>query len=537
MSSPPNRRGRTADLCVWHPNAETDVRRLPALAAVVLVLLSGCAGSIPFTDASSSPDTVVPDGDAHADIPPVPADLSDPADDRLGWEGGYWYNESIDVDQSDGLNDSELAAVTNRSMARVEYIRGLEFERSVPVEVVSRDEFKQARGNNSTPPSRVRFDNVKFEALFLINESTNSMDVQSQNRGAAVGGYYSPREQRIVLVSEHSESPKLSEVTLSQELFHALQDQQFAIASYNQSTREDHNAIDGIVEGDGNLVDYLYEQRCESEWSCLTDGGSASGADGGNASASGDAGDSASGSSGLADIGPYLLKYQPYSDGPAFVYAKYQQGGWDAVDAIYENPPASTSQVIHPEQYPDDAPAEPTVTDRTAGSWSRLAVDGRVNYAELGEAGIASMLVAPLYEKPGAQIVPPKQWLNVNESGEPRQFDPLSYDTSYTDGFEGDRLVPYVNADNETGYVWTIQFENGSSADEFRDGYGQLLDYRNATEVDDASGPGTVYRIPEDDPNGFGDAFRVVQRGDTVVVTNAPDVDALSKVRAAEGSN
>ena len=498
------------------------MRRLPALAAVVLVLLSGCTASVPFATTGGSPDTTVPDGDVHADVRPAPADLSDPASDRLGWEGGYWYNESLDVDQSDGLSEAELAAVTNRSKARVEYIRGLEFERSVPVEVVGRDEFKQARGDSSTPESRVRFDNAKFEALFMINESTNS----------------SPSEERIVVVSENSESPRLSEITLSQELFHALQDQQFDISSYNQSTREDHNAVDGIVEGDGNLVDYLYEQHCEDEWSCLTDSGASSGDDGNtSASESGSDGNTSESnrSGGLADIGPYLLKYQPYSDGPAFVYATYQQGGWDAVNAVYENPPASTSQVIHPEQYPDDAPEEPTVSDRTAGSWERLDVEGRVNYAELGEAGIAAMLVAPLYEEPGARIVPPGEWLNTNESGEARSFDPLSYDTSYTDGFAGDRLVAYTNADDETGYVWTVQFENESSASEFRDGYGQLLDYRNASAVDDASGPGTVYRISEDDPNGFGDAFRVVQRGDTVTITNAPTVEELSKVHAADG--
>jgi hypothetical protein len=513
------------------------VRRLPALAAVVLVLLSGCAGSIPFTDTASTTDTLVPEGDVHADIPPVPADLSDPSDDQLGWEGGYWYNESIDVDQSDGLNDTELAAVTNRSMARVEYIRGLEFDRSVPVTVVGRDSFRVPGGNDTTPPSRQRFDNVKFEALFLVNESANSLDVQTQNRRAAIGGYYSPRQSRIVLVSENSESPRLSEITLSQELFHALQDQQFDISSYNRSTREDHNAIDGIVEGDGNLVDYLYEQRCDADWSCLTDGsetGGETGDDGETGSTDEAASGSSGGAGGLASIGPYLLKYQPYSDGPAFVYATYQEGGWDAVNAVYDDPPASTSQVIHPQQYPDDSPTEPTVTDRTSGSWERIDVEGRVNYAEVGEAGLATMLVAPLYEKPGARIVPPKQWLNTNESGEPRRFDPLNYHTTYTDGFEGDRLVPYVNDANETGYVWTVQFENESSASEFRDGYGQLLDYRNASAVEDATGPGTVYRIPAEDPNGFGDAFRVVQRGDTVTVTNAPTVEELSAVHAAE---
>ncbi|SDN02347.1 hypothetical protein SAMN04487949_3203 [Halogranum gelatinilyticum] len=479
-------------------------------------------------DSGGTAEDTVPPDDVHADIDPAPADLADPTTDRLGWEGGYWYNESIDVDQSDGLNSSELAAVTNRSMARVEYIRGLEFERSVPVEVVSRDEFASSQSDRETPPSRRTFDNAKFEALFMINESTDSIAVQSQNRGASVGGYYSPSEERIVLVS-NSQTPSVSEVTLSQELFHALQDQQFDLSSFDQSTREQHNAADGIIEGDGNLVDYLYGQRCGEEWTCLSDTGSASGETSNNSS-------SGSSSGGLADLGPYFLKYQPYSDGPAFVYQVYEAGGWDAVNAVYETPPTSTSQTIHPGQYPESEPSVPTVDDRTTGSWERVEPEGRVNYGRVGEAGLAAMFASPLYEQPGAAIVSPRSWLNTDDNGTPRTFDPLNYDTDYSDDFAGDRFVAYADADAEdrSGYVWAVRFDNESAADDFRDGYGQLLDYRNATEVEDASGPGSVYRIPEGDDNGFSDAFRVVQRGDTVTITNAPTVEALAGVRAGE---
>ena len=31
------------------------------------------------------------------------AQPDDPESDVLGWENGYWHNETIDVDQSDGL--------------------------------------------------------------------------------------------------------------------------------------------------------------------------------------------------------------------------------------------------------------------------------------------------------------------------------------------------------------------------------------------------------------------------------------------------
>ena len=496
------------------------MRTVAVTLVAALVVLSGCAGVVP----TDSEDPLVGGGDdtdtpvstptnGSAGVATPPPDFADPESDTLGWEGGYWYNESIDVEQEDGLNDEELAKVVNRSMARVEYVRGLEFEQSVPVEILTREEFRAEQSNSTTPETRRTFDNVKFEALFMINESTDSIDTQNTNTGSSVGGYYSPSEERIVVVSDSPDSPRLSEITLSQELFHALQDQKFDLAKFNQSTREKHNAVDGIVEGDGNYVDYLYGKQCAAEWDCLTDtrGGGSGG--------------------GLANIGPYLVKYQPYSDGPAFVRGVRERGGWDAVNAVYRNPPQSTEQVIHPDRYPDDEPRQLTLTDRTSDSWDRLRPEGRVAYAELGEAGVAAMLVYPLYTQPGTAIVPPQQWLNRNESGGVSEFDPLNYANRYSDGLTGDRMAVYQNADGETGYVWKLTWEDDEEASEFIDGYEQLLEYRNASAVD-AGGPGAVFRIPEDDPNGFADAFRVVQDGDTVIITNAPRVDELDAVRS-----
>jgi hypothetical protein len=63
-------------------------------------------------------------------------DRNDPMTDELGWENGYWYDEPLSVTTADGLNESEREAVVARTMARVERVRGLEFEQSVPVSVI-----------------------------------------------------------------------------------------------------------------------------------------------------------------------------------------------------------------------------------------------------------------------------------------------------------------------------------------------------------------------------------------------------------------
>ncbi|WP_158055425.1 Hvo_1808 family surface protein [Halorussus halophilus] len=484
-----------------------------AVAVVLMLVVAGCSQAPGAGTSTAGTNTTAPTtGETPGEKPVVKPD--NPETDVLGWEGGIWYNETIAVNPNDGLNETELNKTVKRSMARVERVRGLEFESQVPVEIMTREEFRKSQNDRSTPPKRKLFDNVKFEALMMINESTDSIAVQNSNSGSSVGGFYSPSEKRIVVISENASTPQLDEITLSQELFHALQDQKFNLSKFNQSTRELHNAKDGVIEGDGNLVDYLYEKRCKNQWSgdCLTPESSSGGG------------------GGLANIGPYLLKFQPYSDGPPFVRGVQRRGGWEAVNELYQNPPASTEQVIHPQKYPDDTPTEFTVGDKTSGDWERLRPKGRPSFASVGEAGIFSMFMYPAYESGGqTQIVSASEFINRNAStGDMAEFDPLNYNSSYSDGWDGDRLVVYTSesaAKNETGYVWQSKWDSKQDANEFVEGYTKLLQYRDAEKVDGRANTWVV------EGNGFADAFYVTQQGNTVTIVNAPTVEDLSKVR------
>ncbi|WP_132058136.1 Hvo_1808 family surface protein [Halorussus amylolyticus] len=491
-----------------------------AIAVALMLVVAGCsqapgagttADTTGATDAPGQSDTDSDSTDSGGEQSAVNKP-DDPDSDVLGWEDGIWYNETINVTPEDGLNDTELEKVVSRSMARVEQVRGLEFDDRVPVEIQTREEFREEQQGQSVPDHRRVFDNTKFEALFMINESTDSIGVQNSNSGSAIGGFYSPAEERIVVVSENSETPELNEITLSQELFHALQDQHFDFDSFNQSTRELHNAKDGLIEGDGNYVDYLYEQRCGDEWGgdCLTPTPQQQSGEG------------------LANMGPYILKFQPYSDGPAFVRGVHREGGWDAVNDLYENQPESTEQIIHPDKFGDDSPTEFRVEDASGESWDRLSVDGRPDYASVGEAGIFSMLMYPYYKSGGeSQVIPAQDFFNVDQSsGELRTIDPLNYNSTPSDGWDGDKLFVYTNDatdENETGYVWQSVWDSEQDAGEFVEGYERLLNFNDATQVD---GRENTWRIEGE----FGDAFYVQQDGDTVTIVNAPTVEALSGV-------
>ncbi|NHN48327.1 PGF-CTERM sorting domain-containing protein [Halostella sp. JP-L12] len=488
------------------------------ITLLITGLLVASAATPAAAAASPEPTTATADASPALDQEDNDTAPADPDEDVIGWENGYWHNESVDVDRSDGLNESERRKVVNRSMARVEEIRDLEFQEDVPIEVISRDEYRNVsmeRFRNMTADERLH-QNVKWEATFFVNESTDAVEVQSANFGSSVLGFYSPEEDRMVIVSENQTSPRLEgELTLGHELHHALQDQQYNLSSIRANTTDGSNANSGLIEGDASFVEYRYEQRCGEEWDCLD---SRSGQQGGE----------------LANFGLYLVSYQPYSDGAAFVQHRYEQGGWEAVNEVYDATPESTEQVIYPDRYLEDSPTNVTVEDRSSDEWGVLELNGSIDYASFGEAGMFTMFMYPYYESNQRdQLIDARSFFNFQDgSQELDPIDPLNYTHRYTEGWDGDRLVPYVADDsaetNETGYVWASVWDSEADAEQFATGYRELLEYRGAESVEGYEG---VYRIPDD--GEFDDAFYVEQRGDRVVVVNAPTLDDLSAVHGA----
>lgn len=507
------------------------MRAAHGLVLAALLVLAGCSGvSSTGTDAPGPTAVETTDGgvaertdgtgtgDRTADAPVDTSnesddgavDRADPATDRLGWEDGYWANESLSVDNDDGLNERELDAVVARSMARVEVVRDQEFRSSVPVEIISRAEFKSASRPELTPSLRT-FDNTVFEAMFFVGEDRSSVQVQLDNQGENVLGYFDPRNDTIKLVAD-SGQPKLSnERTLGHELVHAMQDQYHNLSAITGATRDESNGQSALIEGDARTVGLAYESRCGDDWSCLS---------------------SPSDSPSLSDVhvGIYLLNFFPYSDGPGLISQLRAQGGWSAVDAAFDDPPASAEQSIYPEKYtqPRDSPAPVSLADTAGDGWQRVrpespaAATDRADSARLGQSGLSAMFAYTVFDQSGPGLVPPRSVTSPDSS------DPLNYDFAATDGWAGDRLHVYENPDagpNQTAYVWRLTWDSAADAREFADGYRRLLQYWGASPVD---GRENVRTIPEGDT--FGDAFRVTRDGDTVTVVNAPTVDDLDAV-------
>jgi PGF-CTERM protein len=483
-------------------------------ASLVVVPAAGATASAAPTDTTASP-AAISAGDTATDMVDS---RPDPDEDVQGWENGYWHNETLsNVTPDDGYTDAEIDKVVARSMARIEVVRGVEFEVTPPVRVISREEYvsnvrERRQGVNVSTAARLH-QNAKFEALLMVDEGSDYFDAQQRLQSSTIGGFYvlenvsgtdSVDKGEIVLISEDAENPRLSEITLAQELFHSYQAKNLRIDRYNRTTEEDSRRIDAIIEGDGNYVDYLYEQRCGSEWTCF------------QPSSQSEDGDGQSGP--RPNLGLLVYSFVQYSEGPAWVHDRHRVGGWDAVDEAYATPPRSTEQFIHPDKYLQDPPTDVTVADRSNEEWYVPQLDGGVNYAVFGEAGMYSML---WFASPA---VPREDILTR------RELDPYDYAHEATTGWDGDKFYPYVTDESadtgEMGYVWKSVWDTPTDAREFADAYRAIL----ASAGEPVAGHANTWRLPDDHP--FDDAFYVAVEGSTVTIVNAPTVAELSEVRS-----
>ncbi|WP_339105024.1 Hvo_1808 family surface protein [Haloterrigena salinisoli] len=444
-------------------------RRLAVIALVTLCFLSGCA-------MPGSPDRF----DTSRD---------------LGYVGDYAHDDAFAFDGEERLIESQLEAVKYRSMARIEVVRGLKFERDVDLEVITRSEYRSQRGG---PGSASAFTNELWRGAFVVDGETDVGAAMDDLYGTSVKGYYV--NDRIVIVADDADEIRIDRETLVHELVHALQDQRFGLERTG-ATIDERRAELGLIEGEADYVPHRYDERCGDEWQCLLE-------------------TPAPAEVGTADrpfnVGLFLSIYAPYAEGPSFVEALRERGDWAAVDEAHDDYPVSTSQVIHPDRYPDDRPVDVDVPDRSSDDWEPITAGGEIRTETVGEATIFGALWAnDVIERP----------ITAGAT----ELSPYNYSHPATDGWDGDAFTAYRDADDgeRTGHVWRLAWESEADAREFATAYRTLLETRGAESADTGT---DTYRIPDGD--SFEGAYRVTVTGDTVTVVGAPTVDDLEGVRA-----
>ncbi|TQQ80891.1 hypothetical protein EGH24_06955 [Halonotius terrestris] len=420
-------------------------------------------------------------------------------DDTLGCVDGVCHDDRLNFSQADGLTDRELELLIDRSMARVEVIRGERFESDVPVRVTDTETFsrEQLSANESNLMFN-RWNDQVWEALFIVGENSSSETEITQTLTGSVNGLYSPRNDEIIIVTENPDAPRISEKTLIHELMHALQDQRHNLGSpqFVGDTQDEDLAVTGLYEGVTGYVEARYEERCtDGRWRCF------------DVRPPG-------GSGGPTNRGILTTVLQPYSNGPAYVHEIVTEEGWDGIDEQMNEPPETTTEIIHRE------PVEPQpidLADTATGDWQRYPGQGRDGAEVAGEASIFVMFWYQAATN-GADTVDPEV---LYETGD-NPYNRRNYIAEPSAGWVSDELYPYRRGDDD-GYVWALEWETAEDAIEFQNAYGEILAAYDANET----APG-IYVV---DDGGFSGAYAVDVDGTRVTIVHAPTTEGLFELR------
>jgi hypothetical protein len=208
-----------------------------------------------------------------------------------------------------------------------------------------------------------------FIHMGLLPAGSSLEQMELDLESGQVIGFYDPVSKGLYVLSQSGGVGPMEKFTFSHEYTHALQDQNFgldklAIDTPDQGDRD--LARTALPEGDATLEMTMWAQENLSMGDLLAIAGASIGAPGADQLAK----------------APAILRDTlefPYDAGLNFVQGIYNNGGWAAVDEIYANPPASTSQILHPQLYTDGvqpvAVTVPAVPASLGSGWKQTMAD------------------------------------------------------------------------------------------------------------------------------------------------------------------
>src|SRR4051794_23851008 len=295
-----------------------------------------------------------------------------------------------------GSGDSRAIAGAKAAAARVapiarrvEAIRGLPFKKIPDPLIVTPG---QARHDaladvDRNKPEEIHTSERIGELLGLLPHGTDLREVEGGLYDEQVLGYYDPHRKRLAIVAGPLAGDDAgSEITLSHELDHAVDDQHFNLDRKMPASTDDAAlAFSALVEGTATSVMTDYARRYLSAGDTLETALSSLGASGGT-----------------DGIPPYVLNSLlfTYLSGQKFVdRLRDVAGGWKLVNYSFSaRPPLSTEQVIHPEKYlvnerpvPVRLPAGAAMRRTAHGTFGEFDTDqllelGGVGSVEAGDA-------------------------------------------------------------------------------------------------------------------------------------------------------
>jgi hypothetical protein len=337
--------------------------------------------------------------------------------------------------------DPQLLRGLDDIQAQVVGLRGLEETRPITrTFLTTQDLFAYAQGwvDAEYGPGELEAEARTLAALGFVPRNFDLRHYLVSFYASQVAGFYDYTAKTLYIVSNLRDNklPPLTQMSFAHEYAHGLEDQHFDLGAFlnGNSLDQDHQlARQTLVEGSATLLMDEYYLTLELSDQDLLDILIQV------LSSDPDALSAAPG-----EIESMVMF--PYTAGASFVATLYNDGGWEAVDAAFADPPQSTEQILHPDRYlVRDEPVVvslPSLVDSLGSDWSLVSTD------TLGEHELSLHL---------AQILSDDQAIVASE------------------GWDGDRYALYARGDDDV-LVLSTTWDSPADRDEFVQAYEQFAE-------------------------------------------------------------
>ncbi|MDD3717741.1 MAG: hypothetical protein PHP28_03640 [Actinomycetota bacterium] len=333
-------------------------------------------------------------------------------------------------------------------------VRGLDADPNIPVNYLTREELEARMLEDfaeDNPEEELEDAQGIMVMLGFIEPDLDLEDFYIAMLTEQIAGFYDPEDNGLYLISESQSMSAMDRYTLSHEFVHYLQDQNFDLMrppfydpdDIEVPTDDDSSfAATCLVEGDAVLTSenwlmaYMDAEDMMDMYS-----------------------ESEEYSSDILDSAPeyiYESLLFPYMEGADFVRYIYEEGGFDAIDKAFDNPPSTTEQIYHPEKYIEGEGAIEVeledISSKLGGGWI-------LDYENvLGEFDVYQ-LFAPY-------------------------FSDIDDVETAAGGWGGNRYHYYTSGDGEELLVQAYAWDSEKDAQEFAAAYAQYLKGRFGGELE-----------------------------------------------------
>lgn len=337
-------------------------------------------------------------------------------------------------------NDTkEFVVEMEKIEQQVSALRGLSLSGEISRKFLSSEELRSRVQSDflvDYNESQSHIDSLIMNLFGFVSRDFDFYQLYEDLYSEQIAGFYDDQSKEMVVINEGAFDGS-ARMTYAHEFTHALQDEAFGL-SEGLGVDENHcsleseycAAVQALVEGDATLTEslwFLQNSTLQDKKDVLKYYDQSQ--------------------SPIYDSMPTFLQEDfmfAYDRGFTFVQALYEEGGMEAINAAYANPPLSTEQILHPERYPKDKPQSVD-----AGQSASSLLPG---WKEIDRNSLGEWYTYLLLSKPGDS-----NWAVTEDMA-----------AQAAEGWGGDQYVVYYNlAKDQVLLVYLSQWDTDLDAREF----------------------------------------------------------------------